>query len=494
MEIRMNVRFPKRFLLFSATLALIVFSAMIAALAADAAQASQQNPEDAPDGFKIKVNVDQVAVETSVFGKPRTELREDDFIVYDEGIPQKVSYVSRDQFPLAIALMVDRSPSIGEYLPMLQFATLSALRLLKPEDAVVLFSFDVYRQRLTDLTQDRQKIADELKDIEVPNRFGTIMYDTIVDASNYLKKEAPNSQHAIILFSDNYHVGSGGYSPEAAREKALEAAATVYSIRTPTSDGTFFESESNEKIKWIAEETGGQQLELTGVNSVKNALEKVISNLRMQYTLWFSPSDAGDKGSFHKLAVKFTNPEHCPDCRLLTRAGYYSGTATPTPSLDARPSSAQEVQKKTDETLIKRSVITIATANLELQEIPFKVKTTDQKDAKGQRELKVDFQIQLSGISFKIVEGKHSCKLRVAIFYADEKGKILGSDWRILEGALSDETYESVKRTGIAFSAVVPVKAENQMLKIVIYDEGNEAVGSKLILNASGTSTAKRGS
>ena len=488
---RVGQRIPKSFLIFSATLTLFTFGAIIAAFAADTKPASQQNQENAQGGFKIKVNVDQVSVETSVFGKPKTELREDDFIVYDEGIPQKVSYVSRDQFPLAIALMVDRSPSIGEYLPMLQFATISALRLLKPEDAVVLFSFDVYRQRLTDLTRDRQKIVEELGGIQVPNRYGTVMYDTIVDASNYLKREAPNSQHAIILFSDNYHVGSGGYGPEAAREKALEAAATVYSIRTPGADGKFIQSESNTKIKWIAEETGGQQLELTDVNSVKATLQKVISNLRTQYTLWFSPSNAGEKGSFRKLAVKFANPDRCPDCRLLTRAGYYSGAATPTPSLEARRSSTQEVQKKTDEALIKRSVVTIATANLELQEIPFGVKTTDQKDAKGQKELKVDLQIQLSGISFKMVDGKHSCKLRVAIFYANEKGKILGSDWRILEGALSEETYESVKRTGVAFSAVIPVKAENQMLKIVLYDEGSDKVGSKLILNASGISAAK---
>jgi hypothetical protein len=83
----------------------------------------KQNSE--PTGFKIKTDVDLVAVEASVFGKPTSAPKEEDFIIYDNGAPQAVSYVSRDQFPLVIALMVDRSPSIEEYFPMLQFASLS---------------------------------------------------------------------------------------------------------------------------------------------------------------------------------------------------------------------------------------------------------------------------------------------------------------------------------------------------------------------------------
>jgi hypothetical protein len=90
-------------------------------------------------------------------------------------------------------------------------------------------------------------------------------------------------------------------------------------------------------------------------------------------------------------------------------------------------------------------------------------------------------QIALAGIGFKMVEGKHACKLRIAIFYANSKRKILGSEWRILEGQLSDETYYEALKTGISFSAPVPLKAENQMLKVVVYDEETDKVGSKLV-------------
>ena len=60
--------------------------------------------------------------------------------------------------------------------------------------------------------------------------------------------------------------------------------------------------------------------------SLQEALEKAISDLRLQYTLGFSPSDPGQEGSFHKLTVKLAAEDRCPACRLLVRSGYYAGS------------------------------------------------------------------------------------------------------------------------------------------------------------------------
>lgn len=46
---------------------------------------------------------------------------------------------------------------------------------------------------------------------------------------------------------------------------------------------------------------------------------------------------------------------------------------------------------------------------------------------------------------------------------------------------MSDETYYRVLKTGISFSAAVPMKDEKQILKIVVYDEESDKVGSKLV-------------
>jgi hypothetical protein len=214
---------------------------------------------------------------------------------------------------------------------------------------------------------------------------------------------------------------------------------------------------------------------------VQAALERAISRLRMQYTLGFNPSNPGEKGAFHKLAVRFASENRCPDCRLLARSGYYAGVSAPPPPPDEPRVTQAHSPQDGDQLLIRKSITTAGTIDLDLPGIPFAVTTTEQIDSGGQPQVKVDLQISVSGIAFKTVDGRRCCKLQVAVFYANSKRKILGSDWKIIEGRLSDEAYNRIAQTGIPFSTVVPLKAEKQMLKVVVYDEESDNVGSKLI-------------
>jgi len=232
----------------------------------------------------------------------------------------------------------------------------------------------------------------------------------------------------------------------------------------------------------MAAETGGEVLDLQAGTSFQTALEKIISNLRLRYTIGFNPSAPGENGSFHRLAVKLAAEERCPGCKLLTRSGYYAGVSAPaeTPA-DAVRKEPQSAGQDPDESLIRQNIIAAGTTDLELTDIPFTVRTAEQPGADDQSLVKVDLQVDFSRIAFKSVEGRHACKLRITVFYADSKGKILGSDWRILEGQLKDETFNQAVKSGLSFSTTVPLKVRKQILKIVVYDEGSDRVGSKMV-------------
>lgn len=116
----------------------------------------QQTVEEIP---KIKVDVSLVTMDLTVIPPTSGEFRAEDFIIYDNGVVQQVTHFSRDLIPLSVALVVDRSTSIEDYLPVLKKATLSALGHLKPEDQVALFSFDYETLKLKDFTVDHNLIA-----------------------------------------------------------------------------------------------------------------------------------------------------------------------------------------------------------------------------------------------------------------------------------------------------------------------------------------------
>ena len=129
------------------------------------APASAGRPRPPEQGeFTLKVDVNMVLVEATVRddkGRIVNDLKREDFRVFEDGVEQQITYFSRDELPLAVALVVDGSGSISPVLPELHHAAYDTLSQLKPEDQVALYAFATHPERLVDLTTDRKSIADE---------------------------------------------------------------------------------------------------------------------------------------------------------------------------------------------------------------------------------------------------------------------------------------------------------------------------------------------
>ncbi len=272
---------------------------------------------------------------------------------------------------------------------------------------------------------------------------------------------------------------------DSARVDVLESAATLYSIKTPGNNYALDMRvrdpachDSIVMVQQLAEETGGQVLDVEASPSLQEALEKAISNLRLQYTLGFSPSDPGQEGGFHKLTVRLAAEDRCPACRLLVRSGYYAGSP-PVPLANQIQLAPPEPANKAAYGMILRKIEAAATIDMDLPDIPFVARTASQKDSDGKSQIRVDLQIDFSGVGFKTVGDRRTCKLHLAVFSADERGKILDPEFRTLEGTLQEETYNRVLKAGMSVSFAIPLKAPKQNLKIVLYDEGSDTLGSQ---------------
>ena len=447
------------------------------------------NQEDLQDAFKISVDVDLVTTDVTVIGSSTSQLKASDFIVYDNGIAQQVTYFSYDLLPVAIALLIDGSGSVAWHMPMLKLAALLSLRHLRPEDRIALFAFDKDCSRLVDLTHDRVRIAKKLNDIKGSG--GTDIYRAIYKTARYLREKAPDYRRAIILISDNCQDTYGSGHPKKAQDEVLESAATLYSIRIPIGDIALSGpgpgntgngcSESNETVKTIAGESGGDLLEVGASSSLQRSLEKAILNLRCRYTLGFNPSNPGRDGSFHKLVVRLAAPDRCPECQLLVRSGYSTGISTNAPPRKEEPPLRPTSMEKTDQTLIQRSILTAASFAMELHDIPFTAEVTERKDSTQGLLLVVDFHIDSAGIEIKKVDDQHECNLHIAIFYADKNGKIIDYEWKKFTGLMDRENYDRIIKGGIQGSAAYALKPNVCIVKIVVYDEESNKIGSKLI-------------
>ena len=123
---------------------------------------------------------------TDANGEPIRDLAVSDFQVLEDGQPQAISTFFAGDFPLTVAIGLDRSFSVaGERLEVLKRAATSFLEALRPEDAVMLLRIGSTVDTVTDRAAVRGAIAET-------DAFGTTaLHDVPVGGS------APSAQPAV---------------------------------------------------------------------------------------------------------------------------------------------------------------------------------------------------------------------------------------------------------------------------------------------------------
>jgi VWFA-related protein len=451
--------------------------------------------------YQIKTDVSFVTTDVTIIGKIPPNLSKEDFIIYDNGVAQPADYFSLDQLPLAIAILIDASESIRPFLSVLQHAAVSALRRLKPEDKVVLYQFNRTADRLTDLTDDRLLILNQITNVRIASC--TNISDTLFLSAEYLAKQAPGYRRAVILISDNEGTDrstsagqmlgcSNVYDMAQARNELLEDNATLFNIRATIDDPSIQQNQTrlapwiiyDQEILLSVGATGGEQFRVNSASLLSQALGDSITKLRKQITLGFYPASSNKSGIFHKLTVNFANANRCPNCQIRSRSGYYSGVPTSNPPPLTANKTSSSYNEQVDEAMLKIMIEDILSEGIDLNGIPFNVDTTPQTDSKGKPELKLNLKIQFDQIESPIKNNKHQCKVRVWIFYGKDSPGFAGSREAKISGGLSDDQYNKFLKEGIPLSISVPLVDKKQKMKVIVYDETSDRTGCQTIYYA----------
>jgi Ca-activated chloride channel family protein len=303
--------------------------------------ASADRPRPPEQGeFTLKVDVSMVLVEATVRdnkGRIIDDLKRDDFHLFEDGVEQQIIYFSRDELPLAVALVVDGSSSIYPMLGELHAAAADTLWQLKPEDQVALYAFTAHPERLVDLTTDRKSIADSI--MGIGSAGGTNIADALYVSIEYLGQEARGRRHAVIMISDNQPTAKGEFNGDEVIRLALETQTIVYSVRFGRDGlgGTLDEPGWIPGARWVSkimDETGGEVIDMAAVGSAQKAMAAVITRLKQRYTLGYQSSNPRRDRAFRAIDVRLSDRAQDPKhpYRIFARHGYY-------PALESAPPS-----------------------------------------------------------------------------------------------------------------------------------------------------------
>ena len=292
-------------------------------------------PAATGDNYRLKADVNLVLVEATVRdhnGGIVNNLTRESFGVLENGVEQQVAYFSRDQLPLAVALVLDCSGTMGPVLRQLHHVAFDTLSALKPDDQVALFDFAARAEMLVGLTKNRQRIADAIATIRPGG--GTVIPDALYEAALYLARAAPGRRHAIILVSDNQNTEKGYCDEKRVIHQALESEAVIYSIRVPEGSHPhsmyvippILEEVSfrDVSVPKMTHDTGGEVIDARNLSSIRSAMDTVISRLKQRYSLGYYSTNRRHDGAFREIEIHITDASNDQKYTVYARRGYYA--------------------------------------------------------------------------------------------------------------------------------------------------------------------------
>ena len=263
--------------------------------------------------FSSRVQLVEVyASVTDVAGGPVTGLQQGDFVITENGEPQAITTFAAGEFPLAVALGVDRSWSMaGEKLANAKAAAESFLNLLKASDRSMVVAISAEAEVIAPLSADRSSQIRALRRLDPWS--STALYDAVVTSLDRLQPE-PGRQ-ALVVFSD----GSDRYSnakPADVLDKARRSTALVYPIA--------FGKTRPPVLAELAVLSGGRSFLLKDTRELERTLTTIARELRHQYLLGYTPAKPIVAGESEWRSIRVTLRNARPGVRVRARDGYQS--------------------------------------------------------------------------------------------------------------------------------------------------------------------------
>lgn len=257
-------------------------------------------------------------------------LGQNDFIVKEDGVPQRLSLFTSERKPVQVLLLLDVSASMKreERLSTAIEAAKLFVEALEPGDRVSLVTFSDEVKTLEPFSDSREKAQSAIASVQ-PER-GTALYDAIFAASGMLGKE--EGRRALVLLSDGQDLAYDGMGPGSVRTfeesvaEALRHQVTAYTIglgENLSNDYDFARRHSAVQVLTrLASDTGGKFLEVRRPGRLRSAFERILDELRFQYTLGYHPTNDRRDGGWRSIEVGVSKP------RLIVNArkGYYAPT------------------------------------------------------------------------------------------------------------------------------------------------------------------------
>jgi len=274
--------------------------------------------------FRISVNVHLVLLNATVRdakGRFASDLGEQDFQVYEDGIRQSVRLFRHEDIPVTVGLVVDHSGSMRSKLSDVIGAARTFVQSSSPEDQMFVVNFN---EKVTLGLPDNIPLTNRPEELSsaianAPARGMTALYDAMVVARKRLQT-GTREKKVLIVISDGGDNASTHTLAEVLK-MAEQSNVLVYTV------GIFDDEDADKNpdvLRRLAAATGGEAYFPRQYNEVVTICERIARDIRNQYTIGYVSTSAARPGAYRRIRVA-AGAAGYGKLSVRARAGYIVG-------------------------------------------------------------------------------------------------------------------------------------------------------------------------
>ena len=307
----------------------------------------EKTDEEVSEGDVVRIDTNFVTVPVSVLdrqGRFISDLRREQFSLLENGVEQRIAHFEPTEKPFTVALVLDTSGSTLFHLWEIKEAAIAFAKQLRPQDRVLVVTFDEMVLLLTEATNDSNVVTQVIQQ-NARTGFSTRLYDAV----DLVIKERLNKiegRKAIVLFTDGLDTASYQATYQSTLGDVDERDVLIYPIQYDTRDtpgqrpsnvtvvtqssGSWPNSKSTSRViysnptvqgptkedyeradqylHFLADKTGGRLYQANDRTQLADAFTKIAQELRYQYSIGYYPQTALQSGERRVIRVRVDQP------------------------------------------------------------------------------------------------------------------------------------------------------------------------------------------
>jgi Ca-activated chloride channel family protein len=259
----------------------------------------------------LKVDVDLVNVFITAQderGQFVPDLRKDDFAIYDDGEPQKISIFEKDRdVRSAIGILIDTSGSTVDILPYERRGLIEFAKTISHPDEYYVVTFGTYVRMIHRTPEPNIHLEQALQNVKA---YGTsLLFDAMLYGMDKVNA-SDNERKALVVFTDGSDNGSNIEFGRVVREAQLSGVLLYFvAIGSPV-------LVDKHTVESLANESGGRVFYVPKSQQVLPYLEKIRVELSRQYYVGYY---IARKPGFHHIKVDLPGQS---GIKIRTKSGY----------------------------------------------------------------------------------------------------------------------------------------------------------------------------